>query len=61
MIGGGCLLDAIVMTPDLKEELVKHIQKTHGSYVWAFGDSLLDLGMLKAIYQAIVVIGEESS
>ena len=61
VIGGGRLSDAIVMTPDLKEELVKHIRNTHGSYVWAFGDSPLDLDMLRAAHQAVVVTGEESS
>ena len=60
VIGGGRLSDAPVMTPALKAALVTRLRDVHSSYVWAFGDSPLDLGMLKAANQAIVVTGDKT-
>ena len=60
VIGGGHLSDAPVMTPVLKAALVTRLRDVHNSYVWAFGDSPLDLGMLKAANQAIVVTGDKT-
>lgn len=59
VIGGNRLSDCLFMTPKLKEDLVMRIRSKHGCYVWAFGDSPLDLGMLKAANQAVVVTGEQ--
>ncbi|KAJ5742558.1 uncharacterized protein N7511_011290 [Penicillium nucicola] len=59
IIGGGRLSDALVMTPALKAALVRRLRDVHDSYVWAFGDSPLDLEMLQAANQAIVVTGDK--
>ncbi|KAJ6115266.1 hypothetical protein N7486_001044 [Penicillium sp. IBT 16267x] len=61
VIGGGRLSDKIVMTPALKASLVKQLRFFHNAYVWAFGDSPVDLDMLKAANKAIVVAGNELS
>ena len=59
IIGGGRLSDGLVMTPALKATLVARLRNLHNCYVWAFGDSPLDLKMLRAANQAVVVTGEE--
>jgi uracil phosphoribosyltransferase/adenylate kinase len=61
IIGGGRLSDGLVMTPKLKEKLVMHIRSTYNASVWAFGDSPLDLGMLTAANQAVVITGERAT
>jgi phosphoserine phosphatase/adenylylsulfate kinase-like enzyme len=60
VIGGGRLADEYVVTANVKAALVTRLQDVYGLYVWAFGDSPLDLGMLKEANRAIVVVGEES-
>lgn len=57
IIGGGRLSDGFVVTPAVKAALVSHLQEVHGLYVWAFGDSPLDLPMLRKADQSIVVVG----
>ncbi|KAJ5115576.1 hypothetical protein N7526_011457 [Penicillium atrosanguineum] len=52
--------DALVMTPALKAALVTRLRNVHDSYVWAFGDSPLDVEMLQAANQAIVVTGDKT-
>ncbi|KAG0154474.1 hypothetical protein PDIDSM_42 [Penicillium digitatum] len=59
VIGGGRLSDGLVVTPLVKAELVTYLSATRQLYVFALGDSPLDLGMLKAADQAIVISGEE--
>lgn len=59
LIAGGRLADSLVVTGAVKAAVVAHLQNTHRAYVWAFGDSPLDLDMLKAADQAVVVVGEE--
>lgn len=61
VIGGGRLQDRYVVTGDVKTALVSNAKFTHKAYVYAFGDSPLDLAMLKEADQAIVVVGEEQS
>ncbi|CAG8902662.1 unnamed protein product [Penicillium egyptiacum] len=61
VIGGGRLRDGLVVTPSVKAELVKYLQTVRHLYVLAFGDSPLDLEMLKAADEAIVVTGEETT
>ncbi|KAI7970534.1 hypothetical protein EIK77_005438 [Talaromyces pinophilus] len=61
IIGGGRLSDGLVMTPELKERLVKHVRRTGNASIWAFGDSPLDLGMMSAADQAIVITGEQAT
>ncbi|KAJ6003569.1 hypothetical protein N7522_006261 [Penicillium canescens] len=60
VIGGGRFSDALVMTPVLKAALVTRLRDVHDSYVWAFGDSPLDVEMLQAANQAIVVTGDKT-
>ncbi|KAI2604631.1 uracil phosphoribosyltransferase-domain-containing protein [Hypoxylon sp. NC1633] len=61
VIGGGRIADGLVVTPAVKAALVLNLQKTHKMYVWAFGDSPLDLPMLAQADEAVVVVGEETS
>ncbi|KAJ6003761.1 hypothetical protein N7522_006453 [Penicillium canescens] len=61
VIGGGRLSDGIVMTPALKKALVERLRNHGNIYTWAFGDSPLDLGMLKTAHQAVVVTGEKQT
>ena len=38
--------------------MVAHLQDKHGMFVWAVGDSTLDLGMMKRADQAVVAVGD---
>ena len=59
VIGGGRIADGFVVTAKVKGALTARLRKTHGMYVWAFGDSPLDVDMLHEADQGIVVVGEE--
>ncbi|KAH7872100.1 uracil phosphoribosyltransferase-domain-containing protein [Lentinula edodes] len=59
VIGGGRIRDHLIITGEVKAALVARLRTAHGMYVCAFGDSVLDLPMLKGASQAIVVVGEE--
>ena len=61
VIGGGRIADGFVVTAGLKAALVARLQHHHQMYVWAFGDSVLDLEMLSAADQAIVIVGDEKT
>ena len=61
VIGGGRIADGFVVTAGLKAALVARLQNLHQMYVWAFGDSVLDLEMLSTADQAIVVVGDEKT
>lgn len=61
VIGGGRIADGLVVTAAVKAALVDHLRDLHGMYVWAFGDSPLDLEMLSKADQAIVIVGEEQT
>ncbi|MCJ1242507.1 hypothetical protein MMC14_010515 [Varicellaria rhodocarpa] len=61
VIDGGCIADGFVITAAVKAALVARLRDTHQMYVWAFGDSPLDLEMLSKADQAIVVVGEEQT
>lgn len=61
VIGGGRLADGFVVTPAVKGDLVEHLRDVHNQYVWAFGDSPLDLKMLKEADQAVVVVGDDDT
>jgi uracil phosphoribosyltransferase/phosphoserine phosphatase/adenylate kinase len=58
VIGGGRLHNGLIVTPGVKEVLVSHLQESYGFFVWAFGDSPLDLPMLKKANRAVVVVGD---
>jgi phosphoserine phosphatase len=59
VIGGGRIADGFVVTAEVKAALVSHMRYVHNIYVWAFGDSVLDLPMLHNADQAVVVVGEQ--
>jgi soluble P-type ATPase len=61
VIGGGNLTDNLIVTAGIKAALVTRSQKMHHLFAWAFGDSPLDLEMLKKANQAIIVVGKESA
>ncbi|KAM3512259.1 hypothetical protein MY11210_004106 [Beauveria gryllotalpidicola] len=58
VIGGGRIVDEIVVTPETKAQVVSSLRKQSGLYVWAFGDSPLDLPMLEAANKSVVVSGD---
>ncbi|KAF7328588.1 Uracil phosphoribosyltransferase [Mycena sanguinolenta] len=61
VVGAGCIHDerAVVVTARIKRELVVRLRDVHETFVCAFGDSCLDLPMLKEAEKAVVVVGEE--
>lgn len=59
VVGSGPELSGCVVTPSIKADVVKCLQEFHNMYVWAFGDSPLDLPMLKQADQALVIVGEQ--
>lgn len=61
VIGGGRITDGLVVTAAVKAALVARLRDAHQLYTWAFGDSPLDLEMLRMADQAIVVVGEEQT
>ncbi|WPH04569.1 Hypothetical protein R9X50_00746100 [Acrodontium crateriforme] len=61
IVGNGGLLDGAVVTPAVKGALVSHLREMHDLKVWAFGDSCLDLQMLKQANEAVVVVGKDRS
>ncbi|KAI1345648.1 uracil phosphoribosyltransferase-domain-containing protein [Xylaria sp. FL0043] len=61
VIGGGRIADGLVVTDTVKTGVASRLRDIHHMYVVAFGDSPLDLPMLRAADQAIVVVGEENS
>ncbi|KAJ6784543.1 hypothetical protein PWT90_06761 [Aphanocladium album] len=58
VVGGGRIVDEIVITPEIKAQVVTTLQKEAGLYVWAFGDSPLDLPMLEVADRSIIVSGD---
>ncbi|KAF2150332.1 uracil phosphoribosyltransferase [Myriangium duriaei CBS 260.36] len=58
VIGAGTSLDGIIVARATKSWCVYHLEEVHGLYVWAFGDSSMDLGMLKGAHRAIIVAGD---
>jgi uracil phosphoribosyltransferase/phosphoserine phosphatase len=61
VIGGGRISDGLVVTGEVKGALVDRLRKIGSLSVWAFGDSPLDLDMLRKAHKAIVVVGDEST
>ncbi|KAB5511700.1 uracil phosphoribosyltransferase-domain-containing protein [Coniochaeta sp. 2T2.1] len=56
VIGGGRISDGFVVTAEVKAALVDHLHSVYNVYVIAFGDSPLDLPMLRQADDAIVVV-----
>ena len=61
VIGGGRMADGFVVDKELKGILVDHLKECSQAEVWAFGDSPLDLPMLRQADRAFVVVGPEES
>ncbi len=61
VIGGGRIADGFIVSAAVKGALVARLREAHHMYVWAFGDSPLDLDMLRKADQAIIVVGEEQT
>ncbi|KAL1640593.1 hypothetical protein SLS58_006788 [Diplodia intermedia] len=61
LIAGGRIADGFVVTAAVKAAMVARLQDFHRKYVWAFGDSPLDLEMMKKANQAVVVVGDENT
>ena len=61
VIGGGRIADGYVVSAEVKGALVARLRSLHGARVWAFGDSPLDLIMLRKANQAFVVVGDEQT
>ncbi|KAJ3579822.1 hypothetical protein NPX13_g746 [Xylaria arbuscula] len=61
VIGGGRIADGLVVTAAVKAHIITRLRGTHNMHVVAFGDSPLDLPMLRAADQAIVVVGEKTT
>ncbi|KAL2782499.1 uracil phosphoribosyltransferase-domain-containing protein [Aspergillus keveii] len=59
ILGGGRLKDGFVVTPSVKKAMVDRVRSFHSAYTWAIGDSPLDLPMMTAADQAVVVVGEQ--
>lgn len=58
VIGGGRVSDGLVVTPDLKANIVRRLRWRYRMQVYAFGDSEVDIPMLKAAKHAFVVTGD---
>lgn len=61
VIGGGRIADGFIVTAAVKAATVVRFRDIYHMYVWAFGDSVLDLPMLSKADQAVVVVGEEQT
>ena len=61
VIGGGRIADGFVVSAAVKAALVARLRETYHIYVWAFGDSPLDLDMLYMANRAVVVAGKEQT
>ncbi|MCJ1417150.1 hypothetical protein MMC32_003489 [Xylographa parallela] len=56
VIGGGRIDDSFVVSGSVKGALVDRLHDVYDMYVWAFGDSPLDLDMLLKANQPIIVV-----
>jgi uracil phosphoribosyltransferase/phosphoserine phosphatase len=63
VIGAGRASDpsALVVDANIKANIVKRLKAKHGLHVVALGDSPLDVPMMEAANEAIVVVGPEDS
>ncbi|KAH8705191.1 uracil phosphoribosyltransferase-domain-containing protein [Talaromyces proteolyticus] len=59
VVGSGRINNGLVITPEVKRDVVDHLQSRHGMYVWVFGDNPIDLPMLQKANRAVVVVGNE--
>ena len=61
IIGRGRIADGYVVSAEVKGALVARLREIHLVRVWAFGDSPLDLVMLRKADRACIVVGEEQT
>ena len=61
VIDGGRIADGFVVSLAVKGALITRLREAHGIYVWAFGDSPLDLDMLCKTDRTIIVVSEEQT
>ncbi|KAJ3760392.1 uracil phosphoribosyltransferase-domain-containing protein [Lentinula raphanica] len=61
VIGGGRSRDGLIVTAQVKASLVARLRDTHQIHVCVFGDSVLDIPMMKEASRAVVVVGEKRS
>ena len=59
VIGGSRISDGVIVTADAKAQVVTRLRNQENLRVLAIGDSPLDLPMLEAASEAIVVTGDE--
>lgn len=57
IIGGGRVADGLVITPAVKAAIVERIRNHYGTQVYAFGNGEVDIPMLVAADQALIVTG----
>lgn len=50
-----------VVTAEVKAKIVRELKENHDLTVWAFGDSPLDIPMMREAHHAIVVVGDEDT
>ncbi|KAK3675528.1 hypothetical protein LTR78_004611 [Recurvomyces mirabilis] len=58
VIGNGQSSNGFVVTPEVKRAIIARLQQRHQTFVYAFGDSEVDVPMLKQADEAIVVVHE---
>ncbi|KAI0440622.1 uracil phosphoribosyltransferase-domain-containing protein [Xylaria telfairii] len=61
VIGGGRISDGLVVNAAVKAALVSRLKDVYRMYVVAFGDSPLDLPMMKKADESIIVVGRENT
>jgi phosphoserine phosphatase len=61
VFGTGRFENGYVVTPAVKGASVDRLRQVHKLRVWAFGDSPLDLEMMKRADHAVVVVGSEAT
>lgn len=59
LLGGSRMTEGFVITPSVKRAIVNRVRSVHKAYAWAIGDSPLDLPMMIAADEAVVVVGEQ--
>ncbi|KAK4560775.1 hypothetical protein LTR86_005354 [Recurvomyces mirabilis] len=58
VIGNGQSSNGSIVTPEVKRAIIARLQQRHQTFVYAFGDSEVDVPMLKQADEAIVVVHE---
>lgn len=59
VVGSGREPTDIIVTPKIKGNIARRLTNEVKKVVWAFGDSPMDMGMLRAAHHAVVVVGPE--